>query len=114
MNKYLLLLLPLFFAGCDNKPTVVNIPDTINLAVKNPPKENFERYVIYDHPNSTSEILLDKETGRSWKYFRTLTSDGNNIQDEGWTPLEFQEGSAKGDTPEEADESLVHPIPGHQ
>lgn len=89
-----LIALVMLISGCDGKPVSVNL----NVSKTGATVEK-DKYVIYANPKDTSMILLDKITGRSWRYFRTIDKDGN-ISDEGWQFLMYNAGGYEGVTPE--------------
>jgi len=94
----ILLIFAPYLSGCDNKPIVVSIPE---IKVQKEESEYRDRYVIYNDSksSSTTAIILDKETGRSWRYFRNTDKDGNTT-DEGWTSLMYDVLGSKGVTPD--------------
>lgn len=98
MRIAFLFILLVSLCGCDK---LKDFPTNKEVyIIKEVPSK--ERYAIYASSHEAPEILLDKETGRSWRRFRNIDKDGN-VKDEGWSILSFDQLGSEGDTPEEAD-----------
>lgn len=72
-------------------------------------------YAIYEQPSKISDtvfvppILLNKNTGQTWRLYRDANSQGS-VTDEGWIPViyKFDDSKEFGDTPNIAYRNYFH------
>ncbi len=101
---FLLLLTMIFCSGCwEDSSHWWGYSDSSKYTI-------FEGHYDQDKPQSfIPPILLDKSTGQTWRYFRSIDKDGSTLS-EGWQPLLFMfpDSTAFADTPSIAYRNYFH------